>query len=413
MTTSIAPPRLSRDMPLLDASPADEIWIRRRVTLAWALLVINVLTYYPATWSGAPLAIHIPSPVGKLVTQGAMPLALLVALTVNRRLLIRPNAYLCIVSLLALAALIVMLEPNHFGTIYRTLRLVGFVATLWLLTPWWGRRDMLLVRSHLVALSVVLGTVLLGLVVAPKTALAQSRLEGSLWPYPPTQVAHFAAVFVGIMVLLWLCSLVSGRLALLAVAVGIPVLLLTHTRTALVAMLAGILIGGMSLFRARARVRKLFAALGLIVSVGAITLSGFLATWLSRGEKGQQLTSLTGRTDVWSALLSAPRSEFERIFGFGLSNLSFNGLSIDSNWLGAYLDLGLVGVVLTAAMLLFVLISAYFRPLGPQRAIALFLVTYCLISSFTETGLSDPSLYFLELALAASLLVPVTSRGPA
>ncbi len=259
----------------------------------------------------------------------------------------------------------------------------------------------------------MLGTVLLGLVVAPKTALAQSRLEGSLWPYPPTQVAHFAAVFVGIMVLLWLCSLVSGRLALLAVAVGIPVLLLTHTRTALVAMLAGILIGGMSLFRARARVRKLFAALGLIVSVGAITLSGFLATWLDRGESGQQLTSLTGRTDVWSALLSAPRSEFERIFGFGLSNLSFNGLSIDSNWLGAYLDLGLVGVVLTAAMLLFVLVSAYFRPLGPQRAIALFLVTYCLISSFTETGLSDPSLYFLELALAASLLVPVTSRGPA
>ena len=120
MTTSIALPRLYRDMPLLDASPADEIWIRRRVTLAWALLVINVLTYYPATWSGAPLAVHIPSPVGKMVTQGALPLALLVALTVNRRLLIRPNAYLCIVSLLALAALIVMLEPNHFGTIYRT-----------------------------------------------------------------------------------------------------------------------------------------------------------------------------------------------------------------------------------------------------------------------------------------------------
>jgi uncharacterized membrane protein YjjP (DUF1212 family) len=101
------------------------------------------------------------------------------------------------------------------------------------------------------------------------------------------------------------------------------------------------------------------------------------------------------------------------IFGFGLSNLSFNGLSVDSNWLGSYLDLGLVGVVLTAAMLLFVLVSAYFRPLGPQRAIALFLVTYCAISSFTETGLSSPSLYFLELALAASLLVPVPSRGAA
>jgi hypothetical protein len=93
-----------------------------------------------------------------------------------------------------------------------------------------------------------------------------------------------------------------------------------------------------------------------------------------------------------------------------MSNLSFNGLSIDSNWLGAYLDFGLVGVVLTGALLLFLLISAYFQPAGPQRAIALFLVMYCFISSFTETGLSDPSLYLLDLTLAASLLVPIAHR---
>ena len=411
MSASATLPRIRRDMPLLAGASADERWIRRRVTLTWGLLILNVLTYYPSTWSGAPLLIHLPSAVGKIVTQGALPAAMLVALTVNRRLLIRPNAYLCIVSLLALAAFIVMLEPGHVGTIYRTFRMAGFVATLWLLTPWWGRRDMLLVRSHLTALSVVLGVTVLGLLIRPHTALAEGRLEGAIWPDPPTQVAHYAAVMVGIVVLLWLCSLVSGRLALIAVVVGMPILLLTHTRTALVAMLAGILVGGISLFRARARVRKLFAALGVITSLAAITLSGFVTTWLARGQGTQQLTSLTGRTNVWTALLNAPRNEFQVIFGFGLSNLSFNGLSIDSNWLGSYLDLGLVGVVLTATMLLFVLVSAYFRPLGPQRAIALFLVTYCLISSFTETGLSSPSLYFLELALAASLLVRSTSRG--
>lgn len=412
MSASATLARLHRDVPLLEASAADDRWVRRRVTLVWGLLIVNVLTYYSSTWSGDPLAIHIPSIVGKSVTQGALPLALLVALSINRRLLIRPNAYLCIVTLLALAAFIVMLEPAHIGTIYRTFRLAGFVATLWLLTPWWGRRDMLLVRSHLVALSTVLGVVLLGVLIKPKTALAAGRLEGAIWPDPPTQVAHYAAVLVGIVILLWMCSLVSGRLALLAVIVGIPVLLLTHTRTALVAMLAGLLVGGISLFRARARVRRLFAGIGVVTSIAAITLGGFLSTWLARGENTQELTSLTGRTSVWTALLSAPRDEFQVIFGFGLSNLSFNGLSIDSNWLGAYLDLGLVGVVLTAAMLLFVLVSAYFRPIGPQRAIALFLATYCLISSFTETGLSAPTLYFLELALAASLLVPVSSRTP-
>ena len=45
------------------------------------------------------------------------------------------------------------LQPQHFGTILRTFRLGGFVTCLWLLTPWWGRRDLLLVRCHLTALS--------------------------------------------------------------------------------------------------------------------------------------------------------------------------------------------------------------------------------------------------------------------
>jgi hypothetical protein len=36
----------------------------------------------------------------------------------------------------------------------------------------------------------------------------------------------------------------------------------------------------------------------------------------------------------------------------------------------------------------------------------LFLVTYLFITSLTETGLSDASVYMLELALAASLLMP-------
>jgi O-antigen ligase len=392
-------------------APAER-WVRRRVGIAWALLTVNVLTYYSATWSGAPLVIPIPSPVGKIITQGAMPAALLLALTVNRRLLVYPSFYLCILTLLVVIAFMVMIEAGHLGTFYRTFRFAGFVATLWLLTPWWGRRDMLLVRCYLWTVSVVLAIVVLGLAMSPSAALAQGRLAGTLWPFPPTQVAHFAAVTTGLVILLWLCGLLSGRLALLAAAVGGVIVLLTHTRTALLAMLAGILVGGLSLFKTKARVRRLFAAAGVIISVAAMTLSGVIATFLVRGEDSQQLTSLTGRTDVWHAILTEPRNEFQKLFGFGVSNLSFNGLSIDSNWVGTYFDLGLVGAILTGVLLLFVLVNAYFQPLGPPRALALFLVTYCLISSFTETGLSAPSLYMIELTLAASLLVPTTQQIP-
>ena len=45
-------------------------------------------------------------------------------------------------------------------------------------------------------------------------------------------------------------------------------------------------------------------------------------------------------------------------------------------------------------------------------ALALFLVTYCLVASFTEVGFTGPSPYMLELALAASLLIPpATARN--
>ena len=175
-------------------------------------------------------------------------------------------------------------------------------------------------------------------------------------------------------------------------------------------MVAGLLVAGLSLIAAKARVRKLFAASGAVAAIAIMTLSGFLASWLSRGQGSSQLTHLTGRTAVWGPLLATPRTKFQEIFGFGLSNDSFNGLPIDSNWLASYQSQGLFGVVTCAAILIFLLALAYFQPRGVQRALALFLVTYCLIASFTEVGFTGPSPYLLELTLAASLLVPSAAR---
>jgi hypothetical protein len=179
-------------------------------------------------------------------------------------------------------------------------------------------------------------------------------------------------------------------------------------------MIAGVLIASMSLFPVNARVRKFFAGTGLVLSIAIMTLSGFLATWLARGESGAQLSSFTGRTEVWGPLLAFPRDRFHDLVGFGLSNKSFDGLPIDSNWLAAYWDLGLIGVGLCAAWLLFVLVTAYFQPSGPQRALALFIAIYLLVRSFIETGLTDASVNLLELAMAASLVVsPVRSDNAA
>jgi hypothetical protein len=396
--TSVVAFRRRRRVSMLSPAQTRERSIRRRVGLVWGLLVLDVLTY-------AGSALPIPHAVGKAIAQGALPVALLVALTVNRRVIVRPNVFLCLVSLLVIEAILTALQPQHLGTVYRTFRLAEFVATLWLLTPWWGRRDMLLVRCHLTSLAVVLGSVILGALLLPGRALGGGRLTGVLWAMPATQVAHYAAVTLGLVVVLWLCGQVHGPVTLL-VPVGAVVLVLTHTRTALVATVAGILVAGLSLIVAKARVRKFFAVAGVVASIAIITLSGFLTAWLARGQGADQLSELTGRTKVWGPLLAAPRDKFQEIFGFGLSNSSFNGLPIDSNWLSSYQEQGLFGVVVCAVILLFLLIMAYFQPRGVQRALALFLVTYCLVASYTEVGFTDASMYLLELFLAASLLVP-------
>ena len=105
-----------------------------------------------------------------------------------------------------------------------------------------------------------------------------------LWPIPPTQLAHYAAVVTGVVVILWFCGHIRGRPTLLITCTSGAILVLTHTRTALVGLVAGVLVAGLSLIVAKARVRKLFAAAGAAAGVAIMTLSGVITTWLARGE---------------------------------------------------------------------------------------------------------------------------------
>jgi len=401
MTTTLAP-RAAGESLLLQ--PVTSTYRRqlRRVKLVWALLVLNVLTFY----AGAPHILPVPAAVGKFVTQAALVAALLLVLSVNRPVRVRPSIFIFLLAFLGAEALMTSIHAEFvFGAAFRSTRLLLFVAVLWLLTPWWSRRDHLLIKTHLITIWVVLGTVVLGFLAAPGLAMEQGRLAGVLWPIPPTQVAHYAAVAVGLATVLWLSGLLRREVVLASVAIGVPILLLTHTRTALVALVAGVLVAGLSLFTTRARARRVIAIGTVVVSVGSLALSSYVATWLARGQDTEEVADLTGRRVVWESVVAEPRSIFELAFGFGLSNKSFNGLPIDSNWLATYYDVGLVGLAISAGTVLFLLVAAAFKPRGPKRALALFLIAYCLVASFTETGLSDASPYLLELTLAASLLI--------
>jgi hypothetical protein len=357
--------------------------------------------------------LSMPNSIGKLISQGALPLALLVALTINRKLAIRPNVVLILLSFLALEAVVTLLGAQYpKGTLFRTFRFILFVATLWMLSPYWGRQRMIIVRYHVKILFCIICATAVGLAISPHKALNGGRLVNIIWPCPATQVAHYAAVAIGLVALLWLAGHMSGRLSTVIIVVSFVILLLTHTRTALAALIGGLLVGGLSMFGTSARVRKFFAWAAVVTGVVYVAGAAIITKWLTRGQSSQELTGLTGRTNFWGPLLAYPRDRFEMLFGFGLSNGSFRGLPIDSNWLDSYQDQGVFGITLCALILIFLVVAAFFQARGISRAIVLFLAVYCIVASFTEDGITNPSPYMMDVAVAASVLVSsVRARG--
>jgi hypothetical protein len=369
--------------------------------LVWALLFFNGLAF-----NNMPLLIPIPTPVGKVLTQGALALAVVLVLVFNRDRVARPNLFMFLLTVLTLSSLMMSVRAVYgLGTLFRAGRFCAFVAALWLLTPLWGRTDRVLLKWHVTCLVGVLSTVVVGLLIAPGRARqTDGRLAGQLWPIPPTQVGHYAAVLTGIVVVLALCGVLRTRSAVVLGGAALTVLLLTHTRTALIAMLAGVVVAMFSLITVRRRVRQAFVVLLVLGALATTVLAPAVRTWFSRGQSSEIVGRLNGRREVWDALVKAPRSRVTEIFGIGLTNKAFNGLSIDNSWLATYQDQGLLGDALCAAIVVSLLLLATTRPRGPCVAVAVFLVVYCAIASFTETGLGDVSPYILDLAVAASLL---------
>jgi hypothetical protein len=375
----------------------------------WGALFFNVLAF-----AEVPTLVPIPTIVGQLATQGALILALLLALLANPGGVIRPNLFLVLLTMLGVVALMVSIHNEFmFGSTYRACRLIVFALVLWLLTPWWGRSDLTLLRAHLTSLRIILFSIFAGAIVAPGAAFSYGgRLSGALWPIPPTQVGHYAAVLLGCTVLLWFGGAVRGRIAWWTLLLAGGALIGAHTRTALLGLAIGLAVAGASMFMGYARVRRTSALLGVVAVTVATLFAPLILNWLWRGQTVEDATELTGRTKVWSAILSVRRPWLEELFGSGLSNQTFNGLSIDSTWMATYLNQGWFGVCVVAALVLLLILLAVTHRRGVRRAIALFLVSYCIVASITETGLGAASPYTLDLVVAAALLAAPAGKGP-
>src|SRR5699024_1497334 len=142
----------------------------------------------------------------------------------------------------------------------------------------------------------------------------------------------------------------------------------------------------------------------------AVVFASELMAWLMRGQTDQEALQLTGRTKVWSQVFDVHRPIINDLFGSGMTDQSFNGLAIDSGWVATYYEQGWFGVAVQGIILFLLLLMAAARQRGPERALALFLIVYCIVASITETGLGTPSSYLLDLTVAAALLAPGDAR---
>ncbi|KUF16742.1 hypothetical protein [Streptomyces silvensis] len=383
----------------------------KAVGIAWALLGLNTLGS-----AGAKTVVPLPRSLIQMATMGALVTAFALALVLNLRLRIRPSAFVFLLTLLLVPSVIASANLEvGYGALFRCFRLALFVGTLWLLSRWWDG-GLTFVRYHIRMYFAVLVLVAAGLIVAPGTAMPEyygGRLVGALWPLTPPQIGQYSAVIIGLTVLLLLGRRTTGRSAALVIVVSLVLLALTHTRTATVGLLVGLTLAIGSLVLTSAAARRFFAWTVLCATVAAVVFASAVQAWFLRGQDQESLSNLTGRAKVWDALLAAPRSTGEKVFGVGLSDKSFGGLPIDNSWLAVYHEQGLIGVTLVALMIVALGGVALLRPPSLPRACAIFLISYCAISSYTEAGLGDASPYLLHLALAAALLAVPTEPSAA
>ncbi|MFE0250823.1 O-antigen ligase domain-containing protein [Streptomyces sp. NPDC059010] len=380
------------------------------VGAVWGLLILNTLGS-----AGAKTIVPLPRSLIQMVTMGALVAAFTLALAVNLRLRIRASAYLLLLTLLLVLSVISSANlESGFGALFRCARLALFVGTLWLLSRWWDG-SMTFVRHHIRMYFAVLGSVAAGLAVSPGAALPDlygGRLVGALWPLTPPQIGQYAAVIIGLTVLLVLGRRTDRTSAAVVIVPSLVLLALTHTRTATLGLFIGLAFAIGSLILTSASARRFFSWTVACAVVAAVGFASALQTWFLRGQSKENFSNLTGRAKVWDALLAAPRSTSQELFGVGLGDKSFGGLPIDNSWLAVYNEQGLIGVTLVALIIIVLGGVALLRPPSLSRACAIFLISYCGIASYTEAGLGDASPYLLHLAVAASLLAAPAAATP-
>jgi hypothetical protein len=244
-------------------------------------------------------------------------------------------------------------------------------------------------------------------------SVASGRLAGGIPPMPPNQLAFLCGV-----VMLSLVRRVAEnretRQDWLGIVVLLGVVWLTGSRTGLAALLVAVVV-----MLTQTRVLSLPLFLGLVALL-PVTGYLFLATdavsgLFTRGGE-QNVTTLSSRTIAWDAVLQFSGGWWQTWFGGGLAMKEvpvagqyWNAQVLDSSWMSALVQGGLVGFAIAATWVLAVVIASV-RTGSAWRPMWLGMLVFLVIRSVLESGLFDAAPAFLVF-MVVSLMSEPPSRG--
>jgi hypothetical protein len=377
----------------------------------WVLVVLNVQPWVQRPDSPQGQA-AVESNMSKGVVLAAvfMLAATLAAPHFRARM---PATYLLYFAYLSVAAATAFHLSDPVPPLLRVGRLGLAVAIPLLLWRWLGGRPDTFLGSHRIAYLLLTVVMLAGLAAAPSAAWDEGsfggggRLQGVFLPTYPTGVGEIGAILAGLTVTALAFHRIRRLPGGILVGLGLSLIVLSRTRTAAVALLIA-LFAAFCLTRRYRRGRRGLVAILLVVAFAA-PLAAPIQSWILRGQDAEQFSSFTGRTRAWSAVVEQQASVRTYMVGHGLGNKGvllrrgegdIDVMAIDNGWLSLFWETGLFGVALVLAALVAAIITVCRAPTPYVRAAAGFLVSYVLLASFTESGLSDLSSHTLHILVA-------------
>lgn len=373
--------------------------------VVWTLLLASVIPWRQGVlYSGGV----DPIVAGKAVLG---VLALLLAATRHRseRRPVGAHSATIVLAILAIGLVGAVGAGSFFTDVVLTIRLLLVLVTIVFVVATWPADRVL--ASLMAAVSAI---AVIAAASGVPAALAGDRLGGVAPPLNPNEIALLA----GLPLLYLLHRLASGARPRAAILVGAIVLgvivVATGSRTALLALVIALLVI-LTTRRSIGRTAAVLLLLAAPVLYAVFAFTDVLAQVASRGESIAQIGTLNSRTIAWNAVLSTPLDEWSRWWGSGLATTQvrvsgqyWDYQVLDSSWISALAQFGILGVVLLAVWVATTTVSAAHSSV--RAGAALPLVVFILVRSTLESGLVDSSTTFVVFFTLAVLVEPATRR---